>query len=207
MQITVHLLWKHGCPTFSPTMHPIFDTGNRPGCEIHQPISKALCNYTCFVHVICLAVENAAHIVSAIARVSGMTQGCSFWLWRSIAKSVWFIKIRAEWLWTYSGFPTGVIFYIQGISSESVSSRIHSCVGISSIRETDSDMNTSEHLLAYILYDLMDLLCTIQGVFISVTSGLLHQPFSHYFLLLHWEQEREITLLGYNRHDGKINIS
>lgn len=49
-------------------------TGNRQGCEIHQSISKApFSSITLYSHVI--AVEKAVHIVLAIARISGMTQG------------------------------------------------------------------------------------------------------------------------------------
>lgn len=156
--------------------------------------------------------------ITLYSQVHCSGKSCSYWVSRSrgfrsdsgptfltlssgfAVKSVWFIKIRAEWLRTFLiscrshllHLRNSLLSFLKCTICQS-RSRKHSCVAIAGTRgafTADSDVNTSEHLLG-------DRYCIIPGFLTSATSGLLHV-----FSLLRWElrqmrREREMTLLGY----------
>lgn len=55
---------KQFSPLLSPNKHPIFKTGNRPRCEIHQVFQKH-CTLLALYTVMCMALDKScSHCVS-----------------------------------------------------------------------------------------------------------------------------------------------
>lgn len=104
-----------------------------------------------------------------------------------VVKSVWFIKIRVEELWT-KYFEISNRSHLLPLT---YSSFLHYNLP-EKITETVLHGKTkhSSQILTWTHVNICcSIYCVIQGFHTSVTSGLLHQPLSHVFLVLHWHED------------------